>query len=362
MALVSRSVRRGGTGRRWLIIGIVITLFVLLIDASLHSRSPGPGNQLATGAWVDRALPLVTTSTAQGQELAAVWSDGLHLPAAALSSQVAQVASGAASAYRQAAALRPPDNLAGAAGLLDASLLARSEAAAAARAALAPILAGDPSAAGAKGSAAALAMIKTAGQDLQIGDQAYGLFLHSLPPVGVTIPDSAWGADLSPYQPGQAQVFLISLQNAMSAVPVHQVRIDSITTSPGLVASRGNVQVLPDSPALAVTVVLSDTGNQAEKDLTVTAAITSGRAFSSVRDFVDLSAGQSRTVQNMGPLNPPQGVDVRVTVTVTAPPGSAMAPVSKALIFMMPAPPPPTTTTRSTTTGPASQPARRGRA
>src|ERR1700749_2211753 len=104
MALVSRSVRRGGTGRRWLLVGIVITLFVLLIDASLHSRSPGPDNQLATGAWVDRALPLMTTSTGEGQQLAAIWSGGLQLPVTSLSAQVDQVASGAASTYQKAAA------------------------------------------------------------------------------------------------------------------------------------------------------------------------------------------------------------------------------------------------------------------
>ena len=345
MALVSRSVRRGGTGRRWLLVGIVITLFVLLIDASLHSRSPGPDNQLATGAWVDRALPLVTTSTEEGLQLAAIWSGGLQLPVTSLSTQVDQIASGAASTYRQVAALRPPDSLAGAAGLLDASLLARSEAATAVRAALAPILHDGQSAPDPKVSAAMLAGIETTGQDLQIGDQAYRLFLRSLPNVGVPIPTSAWAADLSPYRPDKAQVLLISLENAMSATAVHQVRIDSITTSPSLVATRGNVQVLPDSSTMTVTVVLSDTGNQSENDLTVTAAITSGRVLSSVRDFVSLTVGQSRTVQGMGPLNPPEGVDARLTVTVTPPAGSSTPPVSQTLTFMMPASVPPTATT-----------------
>jgi hypothetical protein len=360
MALVSRSVRRGGTGRRWLVIGIVITLFVLLIDASLHSRSSGPRNQLATGAWVDRALPLVTTSTEEGRQLAAAWSDALHEPGSSLSAQINQIAAGSASAYREASALRPPDNLAGPAGLLDASLLARSEAAAAVKKALAPALLGHQSAAGPNGTGPALAAIEAAGQDLQIGDQAYGLFLHSLPDVGVTFPGSAWGADPSPYRPATAQVFLISLANAASATAVHQVRIDSITTTPSPVASQGNVQVLPDSPALSVTVVLSDTGNQAENNLTVTAAISFGRAVSSVRDFVSLAAGQSRTVQSMGPLVPPQGVDVHLTVTVTPPAGSPTPPVSQTVVFMMPAPPPPTTTTVPAPAGTTSRSTRSG--
>ena len=213
MALVSRSVRRGSTGRRWVIAGIVITLLVLLIDASLHSRSPGPDNQLATGAWVDRALPLMTTSTEEGNQLAAIWSDGLHLPAPSLSLQLNQISSSAAAAYRQAAALRPPDNLAGPAGLLDASLLARSEAAAAVRDALTPVVLGNRSPAGQTSSATILAGIETAGQDL--ADRRPGL--QPVPPqppesrgghtqVGVgggpdPLPASK-GADLS-HQPGK---------------------------------------------------------------------------------------------------------------------------------------------------------------
>jgi hypothetical protein len=69
---------------------------------------------------------------------------------------------------------------------------------------------------------------------------------------------------------------------------------------------------------------------------------------SSVRDFVSLTAGQSRTVQGMGPLDPPRGVDVRLTVTVAPPAGSPTPPVSQTLTFMMPASPPPTTTSSPT--------------
>jgi hypothetical protein len=336
MALVSRSARRGGVGRRWLLIGVVITLFVLLIDASLHSRSPVTDNELATGAWVDRAVPLVTSSIEQGQQLAGVWATGFHTSAATLSAELDQIATGTASTYQQAAALRPPVALAGAAGLLDAALLARSEGAAAIRAALAPILQGTATSKGGTASASTVTAVQTAGEDLQVGDQAYRLFLHSLPNVGVPMPSSAWVANSSPYQLGPAQLFLTTLQNAMSATPVHQVKIDSMTTSPATVSSHGNVQILPDAPAMAVTVVLSDLGNQPEKGLTVTASIAPAGGSSSVRDFVDLAPGQAQTIQGMGPLNPPEGVPVTLTLTVTPPAGSSTPVVSQTLVFMMP--------------------------
>ena len=164
------------------------------------------------------------------------------------------------------------------------------------------------------------------------------------------MPSSTWMANPTPYQPGPAQLFLTTLQNAMSATPVHQVRIDAVTTSPPSVAAHGNVQILPAAAAMAVTVVLSDLGNQPEKGLTVTASIAPAGGSSSVRDFVDLAPGQAQTIQGMGPLNPPQGVPVTLTLTVTPPAGSPTPAVSQTLVFMMPGSSSPAQTT---TTAPA---------
>jgi len=344
---VSRSAARGGTGRRWLVIGIVITLFVLLIDASLHSRSSGPGNQLAKGAWMDRVLPIVTTSTEEGQQLAAIWAGGLHMPAASLTAELDQLASGAASAYHQAVALRPPDDLAGAAGLLDASLLSRTYATAAVSKALTPILLRSSSADTPDGRAHELSNIQAAGEDLQLGDKNYQLFRASLPATSVTMPGSAWGATTAPYQSAPALAFLASLHSAMSATPVHQVTINSITTTPAAVSLAGRVQVVPAAPAITVTVVLSDTGNQAENNLTVTATAASARGVSTARMPANLTPGQFQTIEGIGPLDPAQGVDVRLTVTVTPPAGSSMPAVSRTLLFRMPA------ATTSATTSPS---------
>src|SRR5579862_9776429 len=118
MALPGRSGRRGGAGFRWIAAGVVITLLVLLIDASINSRSPGPQQSLATGTWVDRVLPVIASSNAEGQVLASVWTDGLKTPAPAVASQVQQVAAGAAHDYSTVVNLRPPTNLGGPAGLL----------------------------------------------------------------------------------------------------------------------------------------------------------------------------------------------------------------------------------------------------
>ena len=201
--------------------------------------------------------------------------------------------------------------------------------------------------------------IEAAGNDIQISDRAYQLFLNNLPKLGVALPASAWGTNATPYQPDAAQLFLTSLQNNLQATPIHQLEIYSVALTPAPVSLQGQTQVLPASSALGVTVVVADTGNQPEQGATVTAAIAAGGSSSSVRDFVDLTPGQARTISEMGPLNPPQGVPVTLTVTVTPASGSAVTAATKALTFVMPAPSssgtsPPSSTSSSgstTTTG-----------
>lgn len=369
MALAGRSARRGGAGARWLAVGVVITLLILLVDASLHSRSSGPGQQLAAGAWIDRVIPIVTTSNEEGQELAGLWANGLRLQPATIDSSLQRLATGAASDYSALLKLRPPTLLTGPAGLLETSLYARRQAVAALRGAFQSPAAPAASASatttttaasstssgtGGPGSeAAAVEAIQTAGNYLQVGDQAYQLFSSSMPKsVGVTMPGSVWLADAAPYQPQRAQIFLASLQSAASTTPVHQVKIYSVTTSPGPVSGSGAVEVLPDASAITVTIVLADVGNQPEPNLTVTAAISpSGAGSRSVRDFVSLQPGQAHTIAGLGPLDPPQGPQVTMTITVTPPAGSTTPVVTQTVVFSMPAPPPPSTTTSTTVRG-----------
>lgn len=343
MALAGRSTRRGA-GARWLVIGVVITLLVLLIDASLHSRSTGPGQQLAAGAWVDRVLPAVSESNTEGVRLQQLWSGALTMKGPSVGSEIDQLAAGAEGAYKRVVSLRPPSQLAGAAGLLEACLLARSQAVAALKTAFHQALS-QPGL-----STVTVSSVQAAGNDLQVSDQAYRLFLTSLPRLGVSMPPSSWLSDPAPYQPSSAQVFLASLHSAGSSTPVHQVAIYAASTTPSPVSDQGGVQVLPDAKAITVTIVVADTGNQNESNLTVTASVSPAAGASSAKDFVNLVPGQAHTIMNLGPLNPPQGTPVTLTVTVAPPAGSQTPPVTKTIVFSMPAPPPSTTTSVPPTT------------
>lgn len=378
---------------------MVITLLVLLIDASLKSRSPGPTQQLAAGTWVDRVLPVIESSTAEGAEVRDLWSRGLAMSSSSIAAAVSGVASGAEADYRTVSSLQPPTQLEGAAGLLEATLLARSQAAAALEQVFRATLGSAANSGGAGGAAGAggvtstttrraaggttssttsttlapvgappssqVATVAQAGSDVQVGDQAYRLFAKTFPAsVGVPMPSSVWATTLAPYQTQTAEVFLASLQSSVVTSPVHQLQILSVSISPAPVGRQGPALVVPDAPTIAVTVVVADTGNQAEAGLTVNAAVTNSGSGSSatqslsggstvtvstVHDSLNLLAGQAYTIAGMGPLAAPEGVPNNLVVTVQPQAGSLTPPVSTTVQFSMPAPPPPTTTTSTTT-------------
>jgi hypothetical protein len=193
--------------------------------------------------------------------------------------------------------------------------------------------------------------VQSAASDIQIGDQAYQLFLRTMPSnVGVKMPNSVWLTSPGQYQPQTTRVFLDSLQSVMQTQPVHQVEIYSLTTSPAPVARSGDVLVLPDAVEISVTMVLADTGNQAENGMTVTASLsTAGNGPSSAQDVVDLSPGQAQGIVGLGPIAPPQGRPVTLYIHVAPPAGSAMSPIDQSLVVEMPAPVGTSTTTTTPT-------------
>lgn len=333
MALVGRNSRRRSV-KWWLAAGVVLTLVVLLIDASVKSRSPGPVRVLAAQDWVDRALPIVAQSTAQGAEINAVRASGLSMTASGITAELDQAAAGARSSFQSAEALRPPPNIATADGALVVCLQTRAQAAASVAAAMAQTLSGPTGTA----AAAPAASIQTAGQQFQVADQAYRLFVQDMPALGVKLPASEWYTDPAAFaQPGLS-TFLQALRATTNAVPTHDVAVESLSTEPGAVSSIGAVQVLPPSSTISVQVTVANVGNQPESNVTVTAALSpSAPGFvASVREFVSLTPGQARAL-TLGSLRPPTAVPVTLTVTVGPIPGAATtADNTKSITFRMP--------------------------
>ena len=387
MTLAGLPSRRRGTGFRWITIGVVATVLILLVDASLKSRSATPTRQLATGAWVDQVLPVISASTGDGQVLASIWSGGLSRSGPSIASAVDSVAANSAAEYATLSKLNPPSGLVASAGLLEASLLARSQAAsivekvllATLGAAAGPSTRGNPADVTASSPSVEAPLLAQAASDIGVGDQAYSLFRSTFPAsAGVSMPPSVWGGDTKPYQSNPAQVFLTSLQSVMSTTPAYQFDVFSLSTNPAPLTTNASTLVLPDASAISANLVVANTGNQPASHVTVTATISpAGHGSSTVRDFVDLAVGQAYAINRLGPLNPPLGTPVTLTVTVTVTAsnsasassptsattatasggtGSAPGPVvtvkssTSSIVFEMPAPPPATTTTVPTST------------
>ena len=53
-----RSLRRRGGSQRWLVVPFALAILVLLVDASMHARSPKLATTVSTQAWVDKILPV----------------------------------------------------------------------------------------------------------------------------------------------------------------------------------------------------------------------------------------------------------------------------------------------------------------
>jgi hypothetical protein len=361
---------------------------ILLVDASLHSTSSKTTQELSAGTWMDRVLPIISATNQEGQLIAAVWANGLKLPASTIVAELQQTATGASQAYEQSVRLKAPAELAGPAGLLEACLLSRSQAAAALQKSMsgfvttsaktapqtstttATTVAGAaasstvpsssttsstststtsttsttttvPTGIGAVGGpplapavVTTAASLATVVDDMQVGDQAYHLFWLSM---SRKVPPSKWLTDPTPYSPQHAEIFLTTLQNSISTQQVDEVKIYSLSTSPSPVSMQGGTEILPVSTVLYATFVVANTGNQPANNLTVTASITpAGLGATSVRDFVNLQPGQLHTVVGLGPVSPPEGVPVTLTIQVTPPVGSNIPTATVDLVFEMP--------------------------
>lgn len=328
MALAGRTTRRGG-GSRLLIAAVVLTLIVLLVDASLKSRSNNSVQRLSAQAWIDQVLPLIRSSTAEGQQLTTIRTGWQTMSATSIASQLKQTAGSAASNYQQAVKLIPPASYGSAGGLLDACLLLREEASSAMAKTVISSLSGPAPPAPSNSSALA-----SAGQKLQLGDQVYQLFTQTLGGLDVKMPSSTWVNNTGLYQQASLDVFLSALRNKTNLQPIHQVVVESFTTTPQPETVVNKIEVIPYSPTFNVGVVVANTGNQVEKNVSVTAQVLPAVKQPSLREFLGPMQPGNPVSLSIGPLFPLRGQPITLTLTVA---GSNDLPTStKTVTFEMP--------------------------
>src|SRR5438477_12975188 len=127
MALVGR--RPGRRRRRWLALGVVLTIAVLAVDAAVSSRSEGPARQQATLAYLDTIRPLVERSTQQGADLNDVRANAIGLGRDGIGRRLERVSRESNGVLGEARKLDPPTSLRQANELLLATFAIRAKAA-----------------------------------------------------------------------------------------------------------------------------------------------------------------------------------------------------------------------------------------
>jgi len=303
--------------RPWLLVGVVGTALVLLINGAMSARSSAPARQLAEQSYVDQMLPAIQESSQEGKDIGIMRSQALTLSASTIAGRLEGLTTQSARTLSSVARLNPPPSARTAHALLVASLAMRSEGVKGLGQAIGTALSGQSITAGVQ----ALADV---GVELQAADRAYHLFQQAMPPVGVALPDSRWITNVDLYSSAGLSVFVASLRSAGSLAPVHDVAVTLVTTDPPPVTIQDSLQILPIAKLLNLQIVVADIGNQAEKNLTVSATIAPAAIGPTqmLRDFVDLSPGQARTV-SLGGLRVQPGQPTTLTVRIDPAPGEA---------------------------------------
>ena len=296
MAMPPRSSKGRGGSQRWLVVPLVLTLAVLLVDASMHARSDKPEKTLNSQAWVDKVLPAIAQSSAQGSELAQV-SSGVVASggSSAIADELSGIAGASRSTYKDVVGDTAPSEVAPAAGLLQACLASREEGAVEMASAVQHLLGGD-------GPSSAVTQMMSAVSDFKVSDSAYQLFTKDLPKLGVTMPTSAWSTSGGTYEPQGLSAFASRLVAGATKTEPHKLHIDAITTDPPTLSVQGNLQILSPASTVSVTAVVANLGQAAEQGVKVTATITpaEGAPSQHVTVSVNLSPGQAQAVRLPG--------------------------------------------------------------
>jgi hypothetical protein len=330
MALVGR--RPGRHRRRWIVLGVVLTVVVLGVDAAVSSRSDAPARQQATLAYLDTVRPLVERSTQEGTDLADVRANAISLGRDGIGRRLDRVSRDADGVLSESRKLDPPSTLREANELLLATFAIRSKAAGTMRQALSDALGTQP-------PEPAVDALAEAAKDMVAADRAYELFLSSLPSPSAGTPPGAskWETDDQSWDRAVLTSFVGALRSSQVLSPVHDLAVALVLVEPAVVGNENGAGVLPLARNLRLQIVVTNTGNETEKHMTVDATITPAAIgpTDTARDFVDLAPGQRRTVV-LGTLRPVLNTPFSLTVRIEPAGGETnVSDNEKVLTFVM---------------------------
>jgi hypothetical protein len=343
MAMPPRSLNRRGASQKWLVVPFAITALVLIVDASVQAHNPKPEKALSALAWVDKVIPELAASTAEGRELGQLVTSRPQMSGQTADGQLAAIAREAAATYKSVVDSSPPGEATTAAGLLEAALSARASGTAEIATTAQALLHGAK-------QPDMLSRLETAVADFQVGDSAYRLFAAAVPALGVHVPPSQWAVPASAWAPESLANFESRLMAASGTASQRLLAIDAVTTNPPALSLESGIEVLSPASSLSVTVVVANTSRSAESGISVVASISpaKGAVSQQVSGSLDLAAGQAYALTLRGLEMLPS---TATTLTVRAQgPGGAAAAASRTLRVEVPGPNFTGVSTSSTTT------------
>lgn len=309
MAFAPRRRRRRS---RWLLVGVLLSLTALFVNAGLASRSKGPAKRLAGLAYVDQVRPHVEESTAQGADLIQVRDDAVELGRNGIRRKAERVRRATAGHLVAVQAIDPPAELTASHSLLLSTMVLRARASSMMAEALgAAVGTADPG--------PAIDDLVKAAEDLIAADHTYRTFVETVVVAdakGPLLPESRWVPERQVWERPEVSAFVSALRASAVSSPVHDVALLTFTTDPKPVGSEAGTAVLPLVRTLRVEVVVANIGNAAEAAVPVVATLTGpGGEVDTARDFVELAPGQRRAVA-LGGLRPVPGGPSTLTVVV----------------------------------------------
>jgi hypothetical protein len=313
MALSGRRPRR--RRRRWIVLGLVLTVLVLAVDAAVSSRSPGQAREQETQAYLDAVRPLIERSNEQGADVNDVKTNAIQLGRDGIGRRMERVSREAKALVRDARRIDPPDQLRDANDLFVATFAIRAKAADTLRAAMTLALGTDA-------PEPAVTGLVDGGKDMGASDRAYDLFAASLPKQEQPPPESHWLTSDEEWSEPVVASLVATLRSSQVLSPVHDLAVALVLVEPASVGVENELKVLPLAKNLRLQIIVTNNGNEAEKHTTVSATVAPAAIGPSdiARDFVDLTPGQRRTVV-LGTLRPPTNTPFTLTVRIEPVPG-----------------------------------------
>lgn len=295
----------------------VLTAIVLISQGGASSRPNAPE---VVAVYLDQVRPGVQRSVEEGADFADIRANAAKLGRDGIDRRLDRLAKTVDTTLTDVDSLTPPPSMRVAHAYLVAALGVRSKGVHAARGAFDAALTLAPTAD--EGIQDAVDQLTGVGQDLTLGDRAFGLFVAALPPKITPPPLSVWVTNPSDWSSTELPAFVTSLRSSASLSAVHDVAMIAFQTDPPAVSTAADgTEVIPTSKAMAVSMVIENVGNQPEHNVTVTVLLTfSTGAQQSLRDFIDLAPGQRRAI-TLQSLHPDPGSSGKLQVIVQPVPG-----------------------------------------